>query len=312
MNKRFIILNPNAGRGTAGKRRGELERTLQQAGVAFDLMTTHARGGATELTYHAIERGYDQVIAVGGDGTINEIINGILGSQERHGRKAHTRLPVLGIVPFGTGSDFIKVLDGVKPNDLAGAVGRLARSKTQAVDAARIRVKNLLQEYTRYFINGMTLGLDSQVVVESLKIEKLKGRAVYFLAILRALKNYHAHPMMVRFDGQELYRRLLFTNVANGRCQGGGFKMTPDALIDDGMLDLCMVENLRLDQIVRYLPRLLKGTHTSIRQVKMGRARRVTIDCIEPVPVATDGEIVATDARHVEVEVLPGAIEVVV
>jgi YegS/Rv2252/BmrU family lipid kinase len=309
--KRFIILNPNAGRGTAGKRRGELERALHQAGVNFDLVTTHARGGATELTYQALERGYDQVIAVGGDGTINEVVNGILGRRTRHGRKVQHTLPSLGIVPLGTGSDFIKVLDGVKPNDLPGAVHRLAQGQTRSVDAAHISARNLLQTYTRYFINGMTLGLDSQVAVESLKINKLKGRAVYLLAILRALKNYHAHPMTLRFDGREIYRRLLFANVANGRYQGGSFQMTPDALIDDGWLDFCMVDTLRLDQIARYLPRLLKGTHTRLRQVRMGRAQHVTIECTEPLPVATDGEVIATDARHVEVEILPGALEIV-
>jgi YegS/Rv2252/BmrU family lipid kinase len=310
--KHFIILNPNAGRGSAGKRRSELERALHQAGINFDLLTTHARGGATELTYQALERGYDQVTAVGGDGTINEIVNGILGRQTRHGKQAQHTRPSLGIVPLGTGSDFIKVLDGVKPNDLAGAVRRLARGQTRAVDVAHVRARNPLQTYTRYFINGMTLGLDSQVAVESLKVNKLKGRAVYLLAILRALKNYHAHPMTVRFDGREVYRRLLFANVANGRYQGGGFRMTPDALIDDGLLDLCMVDNLRLDQIARYLPRLTKGTHTRLRQVRMDRARHVTIECSEPLPVATDGEVIVTDARYVEVEVLPGALEIVV
>ncbi len=306
MIRRCIILNPWAGRGMAGRRRAELEHMLHANGIAFDLITTHARGGATELTYQAIERGYNQIIAVGGDGTINEIVNGIMGS------RSNVRAPAtLGIVPLGTGSDFIKVLDGVRPNDLTGAVRRIAIGRTSAVDVGRIRARNPFQEHERYFINGMGMGVDAQVTVESLKITHFKGRAVYLMAILRALSTYRAYPMSVRFDQQQIHKRMLFTSIANGRCQGGSFWMTPEALINDGWLDLCMVDHLRPDQIMRYLPLLMRGTHTRLRYVTMGRARHITVDCVAPFPVAADGEVIATDARHVEVEVLPGAIEVV-
>lgn len=305
--KRCVILNPWAGRGVAGKRRGELEQALRNADVDFDLVTTHARGGATELTYQAIERGYNQIIAVGGDGTINEIVNGIIGSKLGSGMGA-----TLGIIPLGTGSDFIKVLDGFVPNDLSGSVQRLAVNRTQAVDAGQIRVESAIQEHTRYFINGLGMGLDAQVAVESLKLTRLKGLSVYLVAAIRALANYKAHPMLVRYDDNEMRKRLLFASIANGRCQGGGFWMTPDALIDDGLLDLCMVDKLRLDQIIRYFPSLLEGAHTQIRHVTMGQARHITIECSAPVPVATDGEIVATDALRVEIEVIPHVIEVVV
>src|SRR3954470_2238796 len=120
MKKMLIILTPWAGRGTAGQRRGELEAALKQAGVSFDIVTTHARGGATELAWQGIERGYDPILAVGGDGTINEVVNGIKGAEAAMGRRAK-----LGIIPLGTGSDFIKTLDGVDANDISGGVRRL-------------------------------------------------------------------------------------------------------------------------------------------------------------------------------------------
>lgn len=307
MTRHCIILNPWAGRGLAGKRRDALEQALRTANVPYDLVTTHARGGATELTYQAIERGYTHIVAAGGDGTINEVVNGIMGNQASGGPGA-----ILGIIPLGTGSDFVKVLDGFVPNDLDGAVQRLEAGRTRAVDLGQARVASAVQECARAFINALGIGLDAQVAVESQKITRLKGLAVYLVAVIRALAGYKAHPMTVRFDDQLVRRRLLFASVANGRCQGGGFWMTPDALIDDGMLDVCMVNKLRLDQIIRYLPNLLEGTHTHIRHVTMGRARQIIIECAAPVPVATDGEIVATDARRVDIEVLPGAIEVVV
>jgi YegS/Rv2252/BmrU family lipid kinase len=302
MDKSLIILNPWAGRGAAGQRRSDLEAALTQAGVSFDLVTTHARGGATELAWQAIERGYDPIVAVGGDGTINEVVNGIKGAEASLGRRAR-----LGIVPLGTGSDFIKTLDGVDPNDIAGAARRIANSQACTVDLGRVQVAD---GDARYFINAVGMGLDAQVAAESLKLTRLKGMAVYLVAIIRALANYRAHPMTVEYDGQRLQRRLLFASIANGRCQGAGFWLTPSALIDDALLDLCLVDNMRLDQIIRYIPRLMEGTHTSLKQVTMGRARNIRVTCSAPVPVATDGEVISIAARDITVETLPAALDV--
>jgi YegS/Rv2252/BmrU family lipid kinase len=302
MDKSLIILNPWAGRGAAGQRRGDLEAALDQAGVPFDLVTTHARGGATELAWQGIERGYDPIVAVGGDGTINEVVNGIKGAEASLGRRAR-----LGIIPLGTGSDFIKTLDSVDANDIAGSVRRIARGAPCTVDLGRVQVAD---SEARYFINAVGMGLDAQVAAESLKLTRLKGMAVYLVAIIRALANYRAHPMTVEYDGQRLHRRLLFASVANGRCQGAGFWLTPTALVDDGLLDLCLVDNMRLDQIIRYIPRLMEGTHTSLKQVTMGRARTIHVASSAPVPVATDGEVIAVAARDITVETLPGALDV--
>jgi YegS/Rv2252/BmrU family lipid kinase len=302
MDKSLIILNPWAGRGVAGQRRGDLEAALTQAGVPFDLVTTHARGGATELAWQGIERGYDPIVAVGGDGTINEIVNGIKGAEASLGRRAR-----LGIIPLGTGSDFIKTLDGVDANDIAGGVRRIAAGAPCSVDLGRVQVAD---GDTRYFINAVGMGLDAQVAAESLKLTRLKGMAVYLVAIIRALANYRAHPMTVEYDGQRLHRRLLFASIANGRCQGAGFWLTPSALVDDGLLDLCLVDNMRLDQIVRYIPRLMEGTHTNLKQVTMGRARSIRVISSAPVPVATDGEVISIAARDITVETLPAALDV--
>jgi diacylglycerol kinase (ATP) len=304
--KTLIILNPWAGRGTAGQRRGELEAALGRAGVAFELVTTYARGGATELTYQAIERGYGRVVAVGGDGTINEVVNGLLGARQRLERSAQ-----LGIVPLGTGSDFVKTLAGLEPNDLDGAARRLAQGQTHLIDAARITVEAGSQELQRYFINGLGMGIDAQVAVESLKLTRLKGFAVYLVAIIRALASYRPSIMTVRYEGRELRKRMLMASVANGRCQGGGFWITPEALLDDGALDICLVEQMRLDEIIRHLPKLMEGSHMALRQVTMGRAQQIEVVSNAPMPVATDGEVVATDARRVLIEVLPAAVELV-
>jgi YegS/Rv2252/BmrU family lipid kinase len=300
----LVILNPWAGRGAAGQRRGELEAALGQAGVPFELVTTHARGGATELAWQGIERGCSQVVAVGGDGTINEVVNGIKGAEASLGRRAR-----LGLIPLGTGSDFVKSLDGVEANDIAGGVRRIAAGAIRPIDLGRVHVDD---GDARLFINAVGMGLDAQVAAESLKLTRLRGMAVYLVAIIRALANYRAHPMTVEYDDQRLHRRLLFASIANGRCQGAGFWLTPGALVDDGMLDLCMVDNMRLDQIIRYIPRLMEGTHTTLKQVTIGRARHIRVACSAPVPVATDGEVLSTAARAITIDTLPAALDVLV
>jgi YegS/Rv2252/BmrU family lipid kinase len=304
MDKVLIILNPWAGRGAAGQRRPELEQALRETGVDFAIVTTHAVGGATELAWQGIERGYGRIVAVGGDGTINEVVNGIKGAEDGLGRRAR-----LGVIPLGTGSDFIKALDGVEANDIHGGIRRAVGERVRAIDLGRVQVGD---SAPRLFINALGVGLDAQVAAESLKLTRLKGLAVYLVAIIRALANYKAHPMTVEYDGKRVHRRLLFASSANGRCQGGGFWLTPDAQIDDGLLDLCMIDNMRLDEIIRHIPKLMEGTHIGLKQVTMGRARTINITCAAPLPVATDGEVIATDARHITVEALPGALEVLV
>lgn len=304
MSNLFVILNPWAGRGAAGESRAALEAALHQAQLPFELLTTHMRGGATELAWQAIERGATTIAAVGGDGTLNEVVNGIKQAEAALGRRAQ-----LAVVPLGTGSDFIKMFEHIEPNDIAGAIQRIVHGKPRSIDLGRVQLED---GTIRLFINALGIGLDAQVAAESIKLTRFKGLAVYLVAIIRALANYKAHPMHVEFGAQHVYRRLLFASIANGRCQGAGFWMTPSAHIDDGLLDLCLIENLRLDQIIRYLPRLMEGTHTTIKQVTMGRAERVRVSCSAPVPIATDGEVVSMAARDIEVTVLPAALEVLV
>jgi YegS/Rv2252/BmrU family lipid kinase len=301
--KTLVVLNPWAGRGSAGERRAELEAALGRARIPYEIVVTHARGGATELAWQAAEHGFKRIVAVGGDGTINEVVNGIKGAEHASGTRAQ-----LGIIPLGTGSDFIKALDGVQPNDIQGGVQRLAAGRIRTVDLGRVAVED---QPPRFFVNALGVGFDAQVAVESLKITRLKGIAVYFLAILRALASYKAHPMTVEFDERRVSRRMLFAAIANGRAQAGGFFLTPDGIIDDGLLDLCLVDNMRLDEIVRHIPKVLEGTHTTLRQVTMGRARFVTITGSAPLPVQADGEVLATDARLVTAEVVPGALDVI-
>jgi diacylglycerol kinase family enzyme len=243
---------------------------------------------------------------VGGDGSINEIANALL----QHA--AHNQLPcaqaALGIVPVGTGSDFIKSLEGFAPDDIHASVARLATGHTRRIDAGRVQAVSDMGEQTHFFINNLALGIDASVAAESQRIPYLTGTASYMAGAVRALLRHRIQPMTVCFGDTELRRSFLLATVANGRCQGGGFWLTPDALLDDGLLDLCLVDRLRPDQIVRYLPRALFGTHTNLPRVHMARASHVTVEYIRPALVVTDGEVIATTARRLTVDALSAAL----
>jgi diacylglycerol kinase (ATP) len=294
----YIILNPYAGRGAAGRRQAELERQLRAVGVRYTLARTSARGAGVELAQRALEQGYTTIAAVGGDGTISEIANGIM--QAAQGERAAA---CLAPIPIGTGNDFVKMFPGVVANDLVGAAARLARGQTRTIDVGRVN--------GHYFINVVGMGIDAQVTIESLKVPALTGFAVYLAGVARALAVYKARAMQVRYDDAELGGPALFLNVSNGRSHGGGFKLTPTAENDDGLLDLCFVKQMPLFQIVRHFPKVLNGTHTTLPWVTMGRARRIEVSAPAGTPLAADGEVLDERARVVSIETLPHALAVV-
>jgi YegS/Rv2252/BmrU family lipid kinase len=301
-----VILNPHAGRGRAGRRQAELEQALHSAGLDYRLHRTRKRGDTAKLAYQALQHGYNTIAVVGGDGSINEGVNALL-HHAAHRRLSHAQ-GALGIVPMGTGSDFIKSLEGFTSNDIGAAVARLAAGHTRRIDAGRVRVTSDSSEYTHFFINNLALGIDAAVAAESQHIPYLTGTASYMAGAVRALLQHRIQPMTVHFADTELHRSFLLATVANGRCQGGGFWLTPDALLDDGLFDLCLVDRLRPDQIVRYLPRAMRGTHTDLPRVQMARASHMTVEYTRPALVVTDGEVVATAARQLTVDVLPAAL----
>jgi YegS/Rv2252/BmrU family lipid kinase len=307
MEKHCIILNPVAGRGYAGKQRPVLEKALRQQGIAFDLMPTSLARGVSQQVRQALAQGYRRVVAVGGDGTIHEVASAILQHTEEGSHSV-----TLGIVPIGTGSDFIKSLEGFQPNDIPGSVARLARGHTRRIDAGRVQVTTAAQKVTHFFVNNLALGIDALVAAETNNVRYVRGLAAYMVGAMRALLAYTAQPMSVRFDNTEMQQPFLLATVTIGRCQGGGFWLTPDALLDDGLFDLCLVDNLRPDQIVRYLPRAMQGTHTRLPRVHMARASRVEVVYSTPALIVTDGEVIATDAQRLEVDIVQQMLEIIV
>ena len=288
----FIIFNPIAGRGRALYDEVKLIAALRRYGLQYVLVRTARGGHARELAVDAVQSGhYSAVVAAGGDGTLNEVVNGLLGSD----------VP-LGVVPIGTGNDFCKVLD-LKPGRLDEAVRRLAAGTARPVD---VGVAN-----GRAFINGLGCGLEAQTTVESQRLTRLRGFAVYAVALLLALRRYRSPNMRVRLDGETVEYRMLAVSAGNGRCVGGGFWITPAAEIDDGRLDICLIRDMPLPDIARHLPKLLNGSHVGIPQVRMARVQDLVIESDAPVPAHVDGELLGTDLTRIEVTILPGAMRLI-
>ncbi len=283
-----VIVNPTAGRGNGARLLPRLPALLQ--GLCYDLVKTEAPRHATILAASAAEEGYDGVVAVGGDGTIFEVINGLAG-----------RDTALAVLPIGSGNDFIKPL-GI-PADLAAAVECLRRGRVRRIDLGRAGLT--------YFGNMLGIGFDARVAVETYRLPQLHGFALYLAALWRTVWRYRSPYLRLECDGQALEGRFLLVAVGNGRCQGANFWLTPEAEMDDGYLDLCLISDMPLPLFFYHLPKVFRGKHTRLREVKMLRARHIRVRSAEPVAVHADGEILAESATELEVEIRPAALRVV-
>lgn len=310
----YVILNPNAGRRRAARQRDALIAALTRAEIPFVLEQTHGVGDATLLAKAAIEQGYTQIAAVGGDGTFHEVVNGIMSHPYSDANRV-----MLALIPMGTGNDFVKSLGGFRSHDIVSAARQIATGKLRTVDVMQMTIGDASQHYSRYVLNDIGLGIHARVAAETFKITHLGGWKVYALALIRALLDYHPLPLSIRLrehaGGREWTlpeQQVLLTCVGNGRWQGAGFQLTPQAVLDDGLLDLCTIEAVGWFEIIRHFPRVRKGTHGNLPQVTMRQVEHVVLTSPKPLLVSCDGEIAATATQRVEITIVPRALSVVV
>ena len=305
-----VILNPYAGRGSGGRAKAQLDQALAQAGVTFDLVETNGVGHAIELARQARQDGYATIVAVGGDGTVSEVMNGIALATP-----ADEVVGKLGVIPLGTGNDFTDML-GV-PRDLDHAARRIAAGQTRRIDLGYATVQTGDQIQQRYFDNNLGAGFEAWVTLESYKIKRLSGPLLYVAAALRALNSYQPPHIELEWEtaGGEIGRRsekTLLVSVGNSRRTGGGFYLTPNAQIDDGVLDVALADAMSFLRTLFLLPRALMGKHTTDAAVTMLRCHRLQLTCDEGLPVHLDGEVIAKQANRIEICIQPGRLEVIV
>jgi len=304
-----VILNPVSGSGRGHLAREVIERSLAAEGATFEIVETTALSSAVGLAKQACQEGWDVIAAAGGDGMSNEVLNGMVeASADTPGWQDGEPIGTLGIIPIGTGNDFAWAM-GLPIGDVAAAARLLATGTSRIVDVGRVQDE---LGNVRYFCNNFGAGFDAATTVESYKLRYLRGSLVFLVAVLRTIfLHYHAPMVTVQYNGKEITLPLLMASVANGRRTGGMFMIAPQAVQDDGLLDLSLAEQVSKLGIFRLLPYFIKGTHASQPTVTVDQTSHIVISSNTGLPVHVDGEILRTDARRLEVSVLPRCLRVV-
>ena len=295
-----IILNPMAGRRYGARIEPELRRLLAAQGLDFDLVHTKRTRHAAELAEQAVRDGFEVVVAAGGDGTSNEVVNGLMAAAEGG------TVATMGVIPLGSGSDFANTI-GVPP-DLPGACSRLAHGENRTVDVGRVTLPG---HPPRYFDNTVNIGFGGVVTLEALKVKRLRGMALYLPVVLKTIFLSLKIPLAtIEYDDQKLVLPALMIVVANGPREGGGFHVAPQAQPDDGLFDLCIVSEVSRLAMLGLVPHFMKGTHVGRKPVTMTRARRVTVSSPDDLVAHVDGEVLCTNAHRIEFEIIPRQLQV--
>ena len=304
MTRYKIIVNPRSGGGTGARSVPQIVALLTKYNLDFDIDVTEHSGHATSLAEIAAKAGYDVVVAAGGDGTSNEVINGLMAARE-----ASVPVPAMGTLCVGRGNDFAHAV-GI-PANLEAGCRTLAENRRRCVDMGR--VSGGLYPQGRYFGNCVGVGFDAIGTIEVAKLPRLGGFLSFFIAVLKTIFLYHKAPTVkVAYDGETLTQPALMVSIMNGTRLGGGFIMAPDAKPDDGVFDLCMARAVSRARIFTLVPHFLRGTQASQAPITMGKAARISITAVEGVlPAQTDGEILCIDGRNLEIELLPRQLEIV-
>lgn len=273
--KYLFIVNPIAGRGDGQEKWVNVQKTVERLGLDYEVVFTQAPGNGITLAKDGVARGFDTLVAVGGDGTINEVVRGIIES----GGKGKTNL---GIIPCGTGNDLVRALN--IPLDIERAVEILHKARVKRLDLGRVNGD--------HFLNVVGIGFDAAVAYEiNVNIKKLKGTAAYIYGVFKVLMQYRSPEMLIRIDDKVLSGRYFLVAIGNGQCYGGGMRICPDAMPDDGLLDICVVKDVPALEVIRMLPSIFKGKHITHRAVKIYRGRKIAVESKEIVQVQADGEL---------------------
>jgi YegS/Rv2252/BmrU family lipid kinase len=285
VDKPVVIVNPRSGGGLSAKRWARVVGPLTDGLGLFDTRFTEAPGHARTIAHDEAKAGRRLVVALGGDGTISEVADGLVQA----GGQAE-----LGIIPRGTGGDFRRTL-GID-SELFAAASHVRNSKARKVDVGRIRyVAHAGGETTHHFVNVASFGFSSVVARRANNSSKrLGGRVSFLAAVVRSLLTYDNADVTVSVDGGQARRMtVLLAAVGNGRFFGGGMKICPEAKLDDGSFDLVAVGDLGRLEVLAKIHRIYAGDHLSMREVHSVRCRHLRVapaDAGKEIPVEVDGE----------------------
>lgn len=295
-----LIVNPIAGSGKTTRTWPHIKELLQSQGLDFDYALTEAAGHAVELAKAAANRGCKLVVSVGGDGTINEVVNGLYEADS-------LKEVMLGIVSTGTGADYIRTLGIPRAYDQACKL--FLQPKTRVVDIGIIEFTG--NQSKRIFVNFAGLGFDAEIVKATTKTFKATGAmASYLLGLLFTLVSYQNKEVSIMVNGEVEERKIVTILMGHGRYAGGGMMTTPHADPSDGLFDVLIVDNMTKPDLLQSLPRIYKGTHLTHPKVSVKRVSEIEIHPKQKMCIQADGDLIGeAPARF---RVLPSALTVVV
>jgi YegS/Rv2252/BmrU family lipid kinase len=298
-----VIVNPVAGANSTFRKWPHINRFLRYLGFKFDYSYTEGVGHAIELARTAALSGYRYLVTVGGDGTINEVANGLVSV------KTDDPNTSIGVVNTGTGSDFVRSLN--LPRDFKTACSALLSPNRQVIDCGVVEYYDGNKTKSRLFLNSAGAGFDAEVARATGNLHKyMRGTVPYLIGLARTLFGYQNKEVRLKIDEKEEKKKILSVVVANGRFFGGGMKVAPEADVTDGLLDIISVGDYGKLELIRDLPLIYKGEHIKRPKVNMHRALKVNIESSEKILVHADGEVLGQGPANFWL--IPGALRVVV
>jgi len=286
----FLIVNLIAGQGRCKELFPKIKVELDRRRIEYDLHFTNEPMEAVDVAKMGIEAGFSHIVAMGGDGTINEVVNGLLGSDA-----------TLAVLPAGTGNDFIRML-GI-PSDPMQAIDTLIDGVARTIDLGQVSDE-------RAFVNGMGIGLDAQVARDVLKMEKLRGAPAYLTAAIHQVFKFQAFPVTLATSEEQLELTCLSLGIANGIFAGGGFKLAPRADINDGLIDISALGDYpKLERLYR-LPKVRAGKHAEWKKTTYRQTSEVTVSSPKKLIAHVDGEPYRLPGDSFTVRALPQALRV--
>ncbi len=302
VDKYIIIFNPTAGKGLAKKKLPIIEKFLIKKNVKYKIIETHFMGHAEQIAESYSNEKDTAVIAAGGDGTCNEVINGLM-----KGKKEFA--PIFGVLPIGRGNDFS--YGGHIPSRLEEALEILLLGNTSYLDVGLIKGGNYPNG--RYFGNGIGIGFDTVVGLEAAKMKYLHGAFAYVAGTIKTLIKFQDSPEIeINYSDTKLKLEAIQISIMNGTRMGGLFYMAPEAVNNDGWLDLCVVKHINRRKLINAVSHYLKGTQKGLEGIIMDRSNLFNIKALSgKLIVHADGEIICTDGKELTITCLEKPIRII-
>ncbi len=284
--KPYLIVNPMAAHGTMAKRWSAIQEILRAENFEYDFALTERRGHASELARAALAAGYELIVAVGGDGTLNEVVNGMIRDS-----KAINPHAALGVITSGTGADFVRTA-GLPRDPLASARHLAHANASRVIDIGEIVYRAGGKETRRYFANVVGMGFDGEVIERTERSGKRAGETIpYLTTLVTTIFSYQNKDVTLKVDDQTMQGRMNSVIACNGQFFGGGMRVGPNATLDDGKLDVIVLGDFSVAEVLMNTPKIYNGTHLTHSKVSEYRGTTVTVESKQRMLIEADGEL---------------------